>query len=276
VAAASNAERAERFLARHGTPGGFVLPNVWDAGSARIVEQVGFDAIATTSAGIAFASGKPDGAMERGPMLEAVARIVASVDVPVSADLEAGYGATPDEVAATIADAASIGVVGANLEDLRPGGGLFPVEEAVDRLTAVRSAAPTGTFVLNARTDTYLSRSPSGEPDDLFAETVARAERYVAAGADCIFVPGVDDADTIRRLVEAIPAPLNVVAGLTANVLDAATLGGLGVARISVGGSLARATLGYVERAAEAMRTDGTFAFTADAIPHTDLQHRFS
>lgn len=276
MASRDPAERAEAFLGLHGQRGGFVLPNVWDAGSARIVEQAGFAAIATTSAGIAFMAGQPDGTLERGQMLESVARIVEAVDLPVSADLEAGYGAEPEDVAATIAEAVSVGVIGANLEDLVPGGGpLYGVDEATERVAAARAAAPTGTFVLNARTDTYLARAPSSDLDAVFAATVARAERYVEAGADCIFVPGVDDPETIRRLAETIPAPLNVVAGLTANVLDAQTLGGLGVARISVGGSLARAVLGFVERAAETMLADGTFAFTADAIPHPDLQRRF-
>jgi 2-methylisocitrate lyase-like PEP mutase family enzyme len=276
VAVRDHHERAQVLLALHHRPGGFVLPNVWDAGTARIVEQAGFPAIATTSAGIAFSAGRPDGGLERARMIEAVGRIVESVDVPVTADLEAGYGDGPVDVAATVGEVVALGAVGANLEDLVPGAGgeLFPVDEAVARLEAARAAAPTGTFVLNARTDTYLA-GWSDDADALFAETVARCERYLGAGADCVFVPGASEAGLIRRLADAIPGPMNVVAGLTGEVLDARTLGDLGVARISVGGSLARAALGFVAEAAAAMAEQGTFAFTEHAIAHGELQRRF-
>ena len=257
------------LLALHQDPRGFVIPNAWDAGSARILEHVGFPALATTSAGIAFACGRPDGSMGGEEMLEHVGRIVAAVGVPVSSDLESGYGRTPEDVGRTVARAVGLGVAGANLEDAG-GAGLFDVEEAVDRLAAARAAAPTP-FVLNARTDTYLVASAA----DPFDETVERATRYVAAGADCVFVPGVDDEETIRRLAAAVPAPLNIVAGLTGTVLDAPTLFGLGVSRVSVGGSLARAVLGFVEQAGRQMLDQGTFDFTAGAIAHGELQRRF-
>jgi 2-methylisocitrate lyase-like PEP mutase family enzyme len=257
------------FLDLHRSASGFLLPNAWDAGSAWILEQVGFPAVATTSAGIAFSRGVPDGSLTGDEMLEAVGRIAAAVDCPVSADLESGYGRTPDEVGRTVSRAADLGVVGANLEDAEDGR-LFGIEEACDRLAAARAAAPTP-FVLNARTDTYLV----GVAGDPFAETVERAARYVEAGADCVFVPGVDDRETIRRLADAVPAPLNVVAGLTGTVLDAPTLFGLGVVRVSIGGSLARAALGFVERAGQEMIEHGTFGFTATAIAHGDLQRRF-
>src|SRR4051812_38173422 len=186
----SSRARAAALLDLHTGPG-FVLPNAWDAGSARILEQVGFAAIATTSAGIAWSCGVPDGgALDRDTMLAHVGRIVAAVDVPVSADLEAGYGNTADDVGRTVARAVELGVVGGNLEDAVQAE-LFAIDEAVDRIAAARAAAASGTFVLNARTDTYFSR-PQG---DVFAETVERAERYLAAGADCVFVPGVVDVD---------------------------------------------------------------------------------
>lgn len=259
------------FLQMHQAVGGFVIPNAWDAGSARTLEQVGFSALATTSAGIAFSRGVPDGAMDREAMFEQVGRIVEAVGVPVSADLEAGYGETPDAVGETVRLAVELGVVGANIEDAAAGR-LFGIDEAIERLAAARAAAPPDVFVLNARTDTYLA----GREGDPFAETVERAMRYVEAGADCVFVPGVDDQDTIRRLAAEIPAPLNVVAGLTNTVLDAPTLFSLGVTRVSVGGSLARAALGFVQRAGQEMLEHGTFGFTADAIPHGDLQQRFA
>jgi len=262
-------DQATALLALHAGPG-FVLPNAWDAGSARVLEQVGFPAIATTSAGIAWSCGVPDGgAIDRHTMLEAVGRIVAAVGVPVSADLEAGYGDTADEVARTVALAVELGVVGANLEDAVPGG-LFGIDEAAERIAAARSAAPSGTFVLNARTDTYFA----GTSADPFDETVERATRYVGAGADCIFVPGVVEADTIRRLAEAIPAPLNIVAGL-ANTIDAPTLFSLGVKRVSLGGSLARASLSMLERAGRELLDSGTLGFLDGAIGYADLQRRF-
>jgi 2-methylisocitrate lyase-like PEP mutase family enzyme len=262
-------EKAAALLALHSGPG-FVLPNAWDAGSARILEQVGFPAIATTSAGIAWACGVPDGgAIDRDTMLEHVGRIVDSVRVPVTADLEAGYGDTADDVGDTVARAVELGVVGANLEDAREGG-LFGIDEAADRIAAARAAAPRGTFVLNARTDTYFA----GTHGDAFAETVERAERYLGAGADCIFVPGVVEADTIRRLAAAIPGPLNVVAGL-ANTIDAPTLFSLGVRRVSLGGSLARAALSLLERAGRELLDSGTLGFLDGAIGYADLQERF-
>ena len=247
-----------------------MLPNAWDAGSARVLEQVGFPAIATTSAGIAWACGVPDGgALARDTMLEHVGRIVAAVSVPVTADLEAGYGDTADQVGRTVVRAVELGAVGANLEDAGMRG-LFGVEEAVDRIAAARAAAPRGTFVLNARTDTYFA----GTTGDVFAQTVERAVRYVEAGADCVFVPGVVEEDTIRRLAAAIPGPLNVVAGL-ANTIDAPTLFLLGVKRVSLGGSLARAALSTVERAGRELLDSGTLGFLDGAIAYADLQRRF-
>ncbi|GAA3631313.1 isocitrate lyase/PEP mutase family protein [Microlunatus ginsengisoli] len=268
--------KAAALLALHAGPG-FVLPNAWDAGSARILEQAGFPAIATTSAGIAWACGVPDGGtLDREQMLEHVGRIVAAVSVPVTADLEAGYGDTPEEVGRTVALAAEVGAVGANLEDAGPGG-LFGIDEAVDRLRAARAAAPAGSFVLNARTDTYFGRTSgfgdtSAEP---FEETVERAVRYLDAGADCVFVPAVVEADTIARLAAAIPGPLNIVAGL-ANTIDAPTLFSLGVKRVSLGGSLARAALSSLDRAGRELLATGTLGFLDGAIGYADLQRRFS
>jgi len=264
-----SADKAAALLALHTGPG-FVLPNAWDAGSARVLEQVGFAAIATTSAGIAWSCGVPDGgALDRDTMLDHVGRIVAAVSVPVTADLEAGYGDTADEVGRTVARAVELGAVGANIEDAGYGG-LFGIEEAVDRIAAARAAAPSGTFVLNARTDTYFA----GTTGDVFAQTVERAVRYLNAGADCIFVPGVVEADTIRRLAAAIPGPLNVVAGL-ANTMDAPTLFSLGVKRISLGGSLARAALSTLERAGRELLDTGTLGFLDGALGYADLQRRF-
>lgn len=259
---------AAALLALHAGPG-FVLPNAWDAGSARILEQLGFGAIATTSAGIAWASGVPDGgAIDRDTMLEHVARIVAAVEVPVSVDLEAGYGITAADVGRTVGAALGVGAAGANIEDVGPNG-LFDIDEAVERLAAARAAAPRGTFVLNARTDTYFVGT-SGDP---FAETVERASRYIEAGADCVFVPGVVETETIRRLAEEIPSPLNIVAGL-ASTADAPTLFSLGVKRVSLGGSLARAAYSALERAGRELLETGTLGFLDGAMGYADLQRR--
>ena len=264
-------DKAAALLALHAGPG-FVLPNAWDAGSARILEQVGFPAIATTSAGIAWSFGIPDGeGLDRHTMLEQVGRIVAAVGVPVTADLEAGYGHTADEVGRTVGLAAEVGAVGCNLEDVGPEG-LFPVDVAVERLAAARAAAPRGGFVLNARTDTYFAAAGGGDP---FAETVDRAVRYLEAGADCVFVPGVVGEDTIRRLAEAVPGPLNIVAGLS-NLVDARTLFSLGVTRVSLGGSIARAALTLVERAGHELLESGTLGFLDGALPYAEVQRRFA
>ena len=262
-------DKAAALLALH-RGAGFVLPNAWDAGSARILEQVGFPALATTSAGIAWAYGVPDGgAMDRDRMLEHVARIVAAVSVPVTADLEAGYGDTADDVARTVALAVELGAVGGNLEDAGRDG-LFQIDEAVERIAAARAAAPRDAFVLNARTDTYFARTTG----DAFAATVERAGRYLDVGADCVFVPGVVEADTIRRLAAAIPGPLNIVAGL-ANTIDAPTLFSLGVKRVSLGGSLARAALSTLERAGRELLDTGTLGFLDGAMSYAELQRRF-
>jgi 2-methylisocitrate lyase-like PEP mutase family enzyme len=269
VSPSQSTDTAGALLALHQGPG-FVLPNAWDAGSARILEQAGFAAIATTSAGIAWACGVPDGrAMDRDTMLGHIARIVDAVGVPVTADLEAGYGDTPDDVGRTVARAVELGAVGGNIEDAVDGK-LFGMEDAVDRIAAARAAAPPGTFVLNARTDTYFV----GTAGDVFAATLERATRYVDAGADCVFVPGVVDEDTIRRLADGIPGPLNIVAGL-ANTISAPRLFSLGVRRVSLGGSLARAAMTTLERAARELLDSGSLSFLDGAIGYADLQRRF-
>ena len=263
-------DKAATLLALHEGPG-FVLPNAWDPGSARILEGVGFPAIATTSAGIAWSLGVPDGgAINRDTMLEHIGKIVAAVNVPVTADLEAGYGETADDVGDTVARAVAIGAVGANLEDA-VNGGLFEINEATDRVAAARAAAPRDTFVLNARTDTYFA----GGTDDVFAETVERATRYLAAGADCVFVPGVVEASEIARLVAEIPGPLNIVAGLASSI-SAPELFALGVKRVSLGGSLARAMLSELERAGRELIEAGTLGFLDGAMSYAEAQQRFA
>lgn len=264
-------DRAAAFLALHHGDG-FVLPNAWDPGSARILAQLGFTALATTSAGIAWSLGVPDGgALDLDTMLEKVAAIVAAVDVPVSADLEAGYGDDPQDVARTVLRATDLGVAGGNLEDAADGR-LFGIDEAADRIAAARTAAPRGAFVLNARTDAYLVPGL----DDPFVETVARAQRFAEAGADCVFVPGVNDEETIRRLAAEIPVPLNIVAGLAAHLIPVPRLFALGAKRVSLGGSLARAALTALERAGRELLETGTLGFLDGALPYAEVQRRFA
>lgn len=260
------------FLALHHRTPGFVLPNAWDAGSARLLEAAGFEAIATTSAGISFAAGQADGTLTRDEMLSAVERIVGAVDVPVSADMEAGYGATPADVSDSIRLAVGAGVVGVNIEDAIAGLQLDP-EMAAERIAAARSVAPSHDLVINARIDSVMLR---GASVDTVADAVTRAARYITAGADCIFLPGLNDLDLLRSACAQIDAPINSVVGLGTPIHDAATLFAAGVTRITVGGSLARAALGVVVAAATAMRDHGTFDFARGAVPHATLQAQFA
>jgi 2-methylisocitrate lyase-like PEP mutase family enzyme len=249
----SQEQKAAAFRALHAARPVLVLPNAWDVASAVVVASLDCPAIATSSAGIAGALGYPDGErIPSGEMLDMVARIAAAVDLPVTADLEAGYG----DAAATAHAAWEAGAVGLNLEDAAG-----PAGEHVERVRAVRAAVPA--LVINARTDLYLF----GQPD--FDETVRRAAAYLEAGADCIFVPGVTDAETIGRLAAAIAGPVNVLA--MPSTPPVAELERLGVARVSVGSGLARAALAWTRRAAESMLETGSFQALDGAIPFDDL-----
>ncbi|WP_427893755.1 isocitrate lyase/PEP mutase family protein [Kribbella sp. GL6] len=256
--------------------GRFVMPNAWDAGSAVLLAAAGFPAIATTSAGIAFSLAKgdhtlPDGApaVSRDEMFARVREITAAVDVPVNGDLEDGYGADPSRVAETIGAAREAGLAGGNIEDY-DGRELYDVSLAVERIAAAREAAGPS-FVLTARTDGQLLRTPVP-----LADSIERANRFREAGADCLYVPGVNSLDTIRTLVQEIDGPLNVVMGLGTSTLTVAELQAAGVARISLGGSIARAALGFVRRSAEELATHGTISFAADQIPQADLNQLFA
>ncbi|MDX3004929.1 isocitrate lyase/phosphoenolpyruvate mutase family protein [Kribbella solani] len=256
--------------------GRFVMPNAWDAGSAVILAAAGFPAIATTSAGIAFSLAKgdhtlPDGApaVSREQMFDRVREITAAVDVPVNGDLEDGYGAAPERVAETIKLAREAGLAGGNIEDY-DGRELYDVQLAVDRITAAREAAGPD-FVLTARTDGQLLRTPP-----TLAESIDRANRFHAAGADCVYVPGVNDLETIGTLVRELDAPLNVVLGLGRSTLTVAGLQSVGVTRISLGGSIARSALAFIRRSAEELATHGTITFAADQIPQADLNQLFA
>jgi 2-methylisocitrate lyase-like PEP mutase family enzyme len=265
-------QRGEQFRQWHEGSQAFLMPNAWDAGSACILAASGFQCLATTSAGIAFSLGQPDieGCVSRSQMMERIHQIASAVTLPVSADLEAGFGAAPEEVAETIRLAIQAGVVGGNIEDLSgdPHTPLFDLELAAERIRAAREAADHCgiPFTLTARTDCYLVNVPSP-----FAEAVRRANRFREMGADCLFVPGVKDAETIAELVREIDGPLNVVMGLTGSTFTVPQLDNLGVKRISIGGSLARSALGLVRRAAQEMREHGSFTFAEQQIPDAEL-----
>jgi len=267
------ARKAAQLKKLHHGPGILVLANVWDAVSARIVEEIGFPAVATTSAGVAATLGYPDGQrVSRGEMLEAVARIARAVAVPVTADMEAGYGTTAAEVADTARALIDAGAVGLNLEDVSgdAGGSQVEVGLQLEKIDAIReaSAAAGVPLVINARTDVYLV--PIGPAETRFERTVARLRAYARAGADCVFAPAVKDAETIAKLVRAVEAPLNIL--LLPDVPGLDELERLGVARASIGSGLMRATLGTARRVAKALfeRRDSPAMF-AEAPSHAEI-----
>jgi 2-methylisocitrate lyase-like PEP mutase family enzyme len=266
-------DRANAFRQMHDRSQLLVLPNAWDVASARIFEAAGFAAIATTSAGIAAALGYPDGEqISREEMAVVVRRIAQRVAVPVTADMEAGYGAKPEAVALTVRAVLAAGAVGMNLEDSTGNKDhpLFDPRLQVERIQAARQAADAARIplVLNARTDVYLLSV--GAEADRFDETVRRANSYREAGADCLFVPGVRDAATIAALAGAIAGPLNVLAG--PGTPPVAELARLGVARLSLGSGPMRAALTITRRIAEELRGPGTYSlFTRDTLSHAEV-----
>lgn len=276
----SLSEKGRRFVDMHkeAREGGLpiVLPNVWDAGTAKIVAGEGYKALATTSAGVAFAQGLPDGELiSADVMLDAVGKIAAAVDLPVTADLEAGYGKSPADVAHTIRRAIEAGIVGANIEDsiAEQNYALHDFEYAIARLKAARHAAEaTGIpFALNGRTDAYWGK----KPDDAaaFAEAVKRGNAFLKAGATSAFVPFISDPGVIGRLAKAIDGPMNIIAG--PGMPPIKELARLGVARISTGGTVTRASMALVRQAARELLTTGTYEFAKSAIPHMELNKYF-
>ena len=263
---------AENFRKLHHGPEILILPNAWDVGSAKIMEKAGFPAIASTSAGVANFLGYPDGeSITREDMLAVVKEIAGNVAIPVTADVEAGYGPTTDDVAETVRQVIAAGVVGINLEDAEAGS-LMDFGRAVERVRAARAAADDGgvPIVINARTDGYLL---GGSGDEVFTDATARGNAFLEAGADCVFVPMVDEPALIEALVKEIGGPINVLAGPKS--LSLAELQDLGVARVSIGSTLSRAVLAFIKRAVEELRGPGTFEFTKDAMPYPDANALF-
>ncbi len=242
--------KTEQLRALHHGPDVLVLPNAWDCASARIFETLDFPAIATTSAGVAFSLGYADGQnIPAKEMLAAVTRIARCVDVPVTADLEGGYGDIGETAAALIES----GAVGLNLEDILGHGAesLASIEEQVARIAAVRK---TG-VVVNARTDLYLLQI--GEESTRFEKACGRLKAYRDAGADCLFIPGITSEDLISKFVETLRCPINVLA--VAGTPSIARLKELGVARVSVGSGMMRSAMGHTRRIAEALMATGTY-----------------
>ncbi|MCP4209076.1 MAG: isocitrate lyase/phosphoenolpyruvate mutase family protein [Shimia sp.] len=257
------------FLDLHHDEAAFVMPNPWDAGSARVLAAEGFAALATTSAGAAVTQGLRDGAesMTRAAILSNAAEIVAATDLPVSADLEDGFGLAPETCAKTIAMAAEVGLVGGSIEDATGGeeGGIMDMGLAVERIAAAAEAAKTHKVVLTARSENYLH----GRPD--LKDTIVRLQAFEAAGADALYAPGLPDLEAIRTVCAEVGKPVNVVMGLRPPFYTVQELSEAGVARISVGGSLARLAYGAVQQAMRAVLQDGAFAYAEGAMPGAEL-----
>lgn len=269
----AQARKAQRLLELHQRPPILVMANAWDAISARIVEDAGFPAVATTSAGVAAVLGYPDGQrVPRNEMLEAVGRVARAVGVPVTADMEAGYGITPADMADTARTLIEAGAVGLNLEDVTGDDESTHVELKLqtEKIATMMEASKSAgvPLVINARTDVYLM--PIGPAETAFERTVERLRAYAKAGAACVFAPAVKDPETIGKLVKAVEAPLNIL--MMPGMPNLNQLEKLGVARASIGSGLARAALGTARKIAKAMRERrDDWAMFADAIPYVEV-----
>lgn len=263
-------EKGERFRALHARQQAFIIPNPWDPGSARLLAQAGFEALATTSAGYAFSLGLRDNAVGRERMMEHVAELASATTLPLSVDLENGFGHDPETVAETIRLAAAAGAVGGSIEDSTgdPGHPLYELDQAVARIRAAVKAARglPFAFTLTARAENFLV----GKPD--LDDAITRLRAYQEAGADVLYAPGLNTLEQVDAVVRAVERPINVLANAG---FERAALSALGVRRISVGGALARAAYGTLLRAASEMREHGSFAFFRDAVGHGDIQAMF-
>jgi 2-methylisocitrate lyase-like PEP mutase family enzyme len=255
--------KADAFYALHHGPKAFIIPNPWNAGSARLLAHLGFKALATTSMGYAFSIGQRDGTLTREQTFANAADLASATDLPVSADLENGFGDSPEEVAETIRLTVATGIVGGSIEDAsgNPDAPIYDIGLAVERIEAAVAAAKAlpYKFTLTARAENYLH----GRPD--LDDTIKRLQAFEKAGADVLYAPGLRSREDIARLVGALTRPVNVVMGLSGVQLSLDELSAIGVKRISVGSSLARAALGAFMRAAREMHDKGTFGYGADA-----------
>ena len=263
----SQLDKALSFKNLHQGPQPLVMPNPWDVGTARVLASMGFKALATTSAGLAFAFGRKDAenALSRDEILRNAHDIVNASDLPVSADLENGFGDTPDAVAETIRMAVAIGLVGGSIEDAtgRQESPIYAFDHAVERIAAAAEVVHglPFPFMLTARAENFLN----GRFD--LDDTIRRLQAFEAAGADVLFAPGLPDAEAIRLVCASVSKPVSVVMGLKGTTYSVSQLGDLGVRRISLGSSLSRAALGAFMRAAQEVQSMGTFSFSDQAIP---------
>jgi 2-methylisocitrate lyase-like PEP mutase family enzyme len=269
----TQADKGRRFQALHQGPGAFVIPNPWDAGSARLLAMLGFEALATTSAGYAFTLGLCDNQVGRDPMLAHVADLVAATDLPVSADLENGFADEPEAVAETIRRAAAAGLVGASIEDAsgNPDAPIYRRDLAVERVRAAAEVARSlpFPFMLTARAENFLF----GRKD--LGDTIERLQAFQEAGANVLYAPGLTSRDEIETIVRAVDLPVNVLMGMAGVRLTVAELSALGVKRISVGSSFARAALAGFLRAAREVKERGSFTYGDDAIGFKDINDLF-
>ena len=265
----TQAEKGRAFRALHERDGAFIIPNPWDIGTARLLAHLGFEALATTSMGYAFSIGRRDNSLDRQETIAHVATIASATNLPVSADLENGFGDAPEFVAETIRLAAAAGVVGGSIEDAkgRRTNPIYDRQHAVDRIRAAAAAARAlpFPFTLTARAENYLHGRP------YLRDTIERLQAYQEAGADVLYAPGLTTKDELAAVVRSVDRPVNVVMGLQGVPLSLAELSAIGVKRVSVGSALCRAALGAFLRAAREMREHGTFAFAAEAVPPLEI-----
>ncbi|MGH6799677.1 MAG: isocitrate lyase/PEP mutase family protein [Roseiarcus sp.] len=273
---ALQAAKAAAFKALHEASGAFIIPNPWDTGTAKVLARLGFKALATTSAGFAFALGRPDGegAIGRDETLENARTIVEASELPVSADLENGFGDAPEACAETIRRAAETGLAGGSIEDAtgRADNPIYPFAQALERVAAAVQAARAlpHPFMLTARAENLIH----GRPD--LPDTIRRLVAFAEAGADVLYAPGLKTKEDIAAVVRAVaPKPVNVLMGLAGAAFSLADLAALGVKRISVGSALARAAFGAFLRAAEEMKVKGTFDFAGQAASYAELNKMF-
>jgi len=266
-------EKGNTFRALHERNGAFIIPNPWDVGTARLLAYLGFEALATTSAGYAFSAGQRDNTVDRDMMMRHITDIVSATDLPVSADLENGFGDSPETVAETIRLAAATGLVGGSIEDStkRQDNPIYEFEHAVERVRAAAEVARAlpFTFTLTGRAENYLV----GRPD--LKDTIKRLQAYQEAGADVLYAPGLPTKEDIVSVVSSLDRPVNVVMGLRGVQLSLPELSEIGVKRISVGSALSRAALGAFLRAAREMRTQGTFTFADEAVSYREISAMF-
>ena len=269
----TQAERASAFRALHERDGAFIIPNPWDIGTARLLARLGFEALATTSAGYAFSMGQQDSTMGRDKLIANAGEIASATDLPVSADLENGFGDDPASVAETIRLAAAAGLAGGSIEDAtnRQGDPIYEHQLAVERVGAAAEAARAlpFPFTLTARAENYLF----GRPD--LKDTIRRLQAYQEVGANVLYAPGLTSKDEIAAVVSSVDRPVNVVMGLQGAQLSLAALSEIGVKRVSVGSALTRAALGAFLRAAREMREHGTFTFADEAVSYRDISAMF-